>query len=126
MSRKEINTDKAPAAVGPYSQAVTAGSFVYTSGSIPFTPDGQLVPGGVVEQTEQIFVNLKEVLAAAGADLGHVIKANCYLQDMNDFEAFNEIYARQFPDFKPARTTVEVSRLPKDVLVEVELIAFKD
>lgn len=126
MSRKEINTDRAPAAVGPYSQAVTAGNFVYTSGSIPFTPEGQLVPGGVTEQAEQIFINLKEVLAAAGATYGDVIKANCYLQDMNDFEAFNEVYARQFPDFKPARTTVEVSRLPKDVLVEVELIAFKD
>ena len=126
MSRKQINTDKAPAAVGPYSQAVEVGNFVYTSGSIPFTPDGQLVPGGVPEQTRQIFINLKAVLAAAGADFGHVIKANCYLQDMNSFEAFNEIYAEQFPDFKPARTTVEVSRLPKDVLVEVELIAYKD
>lgn len=126
MSRKEINTDRAPAAVGPYSQAVTAGNFVYTSGSIPFTPEGELVPGGVPEQTEQIFINLKEVLAAAGASFSDVIKANCYLTDMNDFDAFNQVYARQFPDFRPARTTVEVSRLPKDVLVEVELIAFKD
>ena len=123
MNRKEINTDKAPAAVGPYSQAVRAGDYVYTSGSIGLLPDGTMVEG-LEAQTRQMFRNLKEILAAAGTDFSQVVKSTCFLTDMNDFQAFNAIYAENFPDFKPARSTIEVSRLPKDVLVEVELVAF--
>ena len=123
MNRKEINTSKAPAAVGPYSQAVKAGDYVYTSGSIGLLPDGTMVEG-LEAQTRQMFANLKEILAAAGTDFSQVVKSTCFLTDMNDFQVFNEIYAENFPDFKPARSTIEVSRLPKDVLVEVELIAY--
>ncbi len=124
MKSKAISTDLAPAAVGPYSQAVTLGQFVFTSGTIGFRPDGSLAAEDVVGQTHQIFANLKEVLAASGSSLDRVVKATCFLTDMNDFAAFNEVYASYFTDFKPARSTVEVSRLPKDVLVEVELIAY--
>lgn len=124
MIPKEINTDQAPAAVGPYSQAVQIGNYVYTSGTIPLLPDGSMVEGGIKEQTRQIFANLKQVLAAADSSLANVVKTTCFLTDMNDFAEFNEVYAEQFPNFKPARSTVEVSRLPKDVRVEVELIAY--
>lgn len=124
MKSKAISTERAPAAVGPYSQAVTLGQFVFTSGTIGFRPDGSLAAEDVVGQTHQIFANLKEVLAASGSSLDRVVKATCFLTDMNDFAAFNEVYASYFTDFKPARSTVEVSRLPKDVLVEVELIAY--
>lgn len=124
MIPKEINTDQAPAAVGPYSQAVQIGNYVYTSGTIPLLPDGSMVEGGIKEQTRQIFANLKQVLAAADSSLANVVKTTCFLTDMNDFAEFNEVYAEHFPNFKPARSTVEVSRLPKDVRVEVELIAY--
>ncbi len=126
MIRKEISTDQAPAAVGPYSQAVSIGNFIYTSGSIALRPDGTLVEGGITEQSRQVFANLSQVLAAAGSSFSHVVKATCFLTDMNDFQAFNEVYAENFPDFKPARSTIEVSRLPRDVQVEVELIAYVD
>ncbi len=124
MIPKEINTDQAPAAVGPYSQAVQIGNYVYTSGTIPLLPDGSMVEGGIKEQTRQIFANLKQVLAAADSSLANVVKTTCFLTDMNDFAEFNEVYAEHFPNFKPARSTVEVSRLPKDVRVEVELVAY--
>lgn len=124
MQSKEISTERAPAAVGPYSQAVTLGQFVFTSGAIGLKPDGSLAADDVVGQTHQIFANLKEILAASGSSLDRVVKATCFLTDMNDFAAFNEVYASYFTDFKPARSTVEVSRLPKDVIVEVELIAY--
>lgn len=124
MIPKEINTDQAPAAVGPYSQAVQIGNYVYTSGTIPLLPDGSMVEGGIKEQTRQIFANLQQVLAAADSSLANVVKTTCFLTDMNDFAEFNEVYAEHFPNFKPARSTVEVSRLPKDVRVEVELVAY--
>lgn len=124
MQSKEISTERAPAAVGPYSQAVTLGQFVFTSGAIGLKPDGSLAADDVVGQTHQIFANLEEILAASGSSLDRVVKATCFLTDMNDFAAFNEVYASYFTDFKPARSTVEVSRLPKDVIVEVELIAY--
>ena len=124
MIPKEINTDQAPAAVGPYSQAVQIGNYVYTSGTIPLLPDGSMVEGGIKEQTRHIFANLKQVLAAADSSLANVVKTTCFLTDMNDFAEFNEVYAEHFPNFKPARSTVEVSRLPKDVRVEVELEAY--
>lgn len=124
MIPKEISTDQAPGAVGPYSQAVQIGNYVYTSGTIPLLPDGSMVEGGIKEQTRQIFANLKQVLAAADSSLANVVKTTCFLTDMNDFAEFNEVYAEHFPNFKPARSTVEVSRLPKDVRVEVELVAY--
>lgn len=126
MIRNEIHTDDAPAAIGPYSQAVLVGNMLYTSGSMALTPEGTLVEGGISEQTHQVFRNLQAILSAAGSSFRQVVKATCYLKDMNDFKAFNEVYASYFPDQKPARTTVEVARLPMDVLVEIDLIAYVD
>lgn len=117
----------APVAVGPYSQAVQIGNLVYTSGQVALDPaSGQIVPGGIREQTRQVFENLRAILAAAGTDLRHVIKSTVFLQDMNDFAAMNEVYARFLAEagiVAPARSTVEVTRLPKDALVEIEVIA---
>lgn len=120
---QSVTTDKAPAAIGPYSQAIKLGNLLFTSGQIPLTADGQLVEGGIEEQTHQVFRNLQEVLAAAGATLQDVAKATVFMKDMNDFAVVNGIYASYFGDHKPARSAVEVARLPKDVLVEIELIA---
>ena len=119
---KMISTDKAPAAIGPYSQAVQCGNWLFTSGQIPLDAEGRLVEGGIEEQTHQVFRNLQAVLQSCGASFQDVVKATVYLKDMNHFPVFNEIYASYFGDHKPARSTVEVSRLPKDVLVEIELI----
>ncbi|PDO11096.1 MAG: deaminase [Candidatus Reconcilbacillus cellulovorans] len=118
-----VSTDKAPAAVGPYSQAVRAGPFVFASGQIPLTPDGRLVEGGIEEQTRQVMENLSAVLKAAGTSLDRVVKTTVFLKDLSLFAAFNEVYASYFPDRKPARSTVEVARLPRDVLVEIEAVA---
>lgn len=118
-----IATDKAPKAIGPYAQAVKAGNLLFTSGQIPLGLDGQVVPGGIEEQTHQVFKNLKAILLEAGTDFHQVIKATVFIQDMNQFAQVNEIYASYFGDHKPARSTVEVARLPKDVLIEIELIA---
>jgi 2-iminobutanoate/2-iminopropanoate deaminase len=117
-----IATDKAPAAIGPYSQAIKLGNLLFTSGQIPLNESGELVEGGIEEQTHQVFKNLKAVLAEAGATLADVAKATVFIKDMNQFAALNTIYATYFGDHKPARSTVEVARLPKDVLVEIELI----
>ncbi len=117
-----IATDKAPAAIGPYSQAIKLGHLLFTSGQIPLNESGELVEGGIEEQTHQVFKNLKAVLAEAGATLADVAKATVFIKDMNQFAALNAIYATYFGDHKPARSTVEVARLPKDVLVEIELI----
>ncbi|WP_314002703.1 RidA family protein [uncultured Paenibacillus sp.] len=120
---KPVSTAGAPAAIGPYSQAMKLGNLLFTSGQIPLTPGGDLVQGGIEEQTHQVFANLKAVLAEAGAGFGDVVKATVFIKDMNQFAALNGIYAFYFGDHKPARSTVEVARLPKDVLVEIELIA---
>ncbi|MFM1655444.1 RidA family protein [Brevibacillus sp. B_LB10_24] len=119
-----VSTEKAPAAIGPYSQAAKIGNFLFTSGQIPLKPDGSLVEGGIVEQTHQVFSNLRAVLEAEGADFTNVVKATVFIKDMNDFASLNEVYASYFGDHRPARTTVEVSRLPKDVGVEIELVAY--
>jgi 2-iminobutanoate/2-iminopropanoate deaminase len=121
---RPVQTDRAPAAIGPYSQAVRIGDLVFTSGSIPLRPDGSMVEGDVALQTAQVMENLQNVLAAAGTTLAHAVKCTCFLADMNDFAAFNEVYARYFGDDAPARSTVEVARLPRDVRVEVECIAW--
>ncbi|WP_019536490.1 RidA family protein [Paenibacillus ginsengihumi] len=118
-----IATNQAPAAIGPYAQAVRFHNLLFTSGQIPLGLDGQVVSGGVEEQTHQVFRNLRAVLAEAGADFSDVIKATVFIKDMDQFGKINEIYASYFGDHKPARSTVEVARLPKDVLVEIELIA---
>lgn len=119
-----IQTENAPKAIGPYSQAVKSGGFVFLSGQIPLTTDGQIVSGGVVDQAKQVMQNLEAVLKAAGTGLEKVIKTTIYLSSMDDFVAVNEVYAAYFSgDHKPARATVEVSRLPKDVLVEIDMIA---
>jgi 2-iminobutanoate/2-iminopropanoate deaminase len=121
---EKITTAQAPAAIGPYSQAIKTGNFIFTSGQIPLTPAGDLVTGDIVAQTHQVFANLKAVLAAAGATLDHVVKATVFVKDMEDFAAINEVYGQYFNDHRPARSLVEVARLPKDVSVEIELIAF--
>ena len=120
---KKIHTDKAPAAIGPYSQAIVHGDLVFTSGQIPINPEtGSIDAQGIVEQTEQVMKNLDAVLSAAGSSFEKAIKTTCFLSDMADFAAFNEIYARYFTE-KPARSCVAVKTLPKNVLVEVEVIA---
>ncbi|MDR0554377.1 MAG: RidA family protein [Treponema sp.] len=118
-----IQTNAAPAAIGPYSQGFISGNLVFTSGQIPLSSgSGDVVGAAVPEQTEQVIKNLKAVLEAAGSSLEKVIKTTCFLVDMNDFAAFNEVYARHFTG-KPARSTVAVRQLPKNVLVEIEAVA---
>ena len=127
MSKKIILTPNAAQPIGPYNQAVVVlGNIVYTSGQIPIDPaTGQLAPGGIKEQTAAVFKNLEAILVAAGTDLRRVAKTTVFLKDMNDFAAMNEVYAGYFPDKSqaPARSTVEVARLPKDVRVEIEAVA---
>ena len=118
-----ISTNNAPAAIGPYSQAIKVGEFVFTSGQIPLDPKtGAVVEGGIVEQAEQIMKNLEAVLTEAGSSFDLAIKTTCFLADMADFAAFNEVYAKYFVS-KPARSCVAVKTLPKNVLAEVEVIA---
>ncbi|PIR23709.1 MAG: regulator [Deltaproteobacteria bacterium CG11_big_fil_rev_8_21_14_0_20_45_16] len=119
-----IETQEAPQAIGPYSQAKVFGQIVFCSGQIPLDPKTQaLVGGGIKEQTEQVCKNIQGLLKAAGTDLSKVLKSSCFLKDMNQFADFNEVYGKYFGATKPARSTVEVARLPKDVLVEIEVIA---
>lgn len=130
MGKTAVSTSKAPAAIGPYSQAIQSGNLVYTSGQVALDPgSGQIVAGGVQKQTVRVFENIKAILAAAGTDLEHVIKTTVFLKSMNDFAVMNKIYARYLAPqgtIAPARSTVEVARLPKDALVEIEVIALKD
>ncbi len=119
-----ISTEKAPGAIGPYSQAIKAGGIVFCSGQIPIDPaTGEFVSDDVSEQTEQVLKNLSEVLRAAGTDLENVVKTTVFLADMNDFANMNAVYARYFSDNKPARATVQAARLPKDARVEIDCIA---
>uniref|UniRef100_A0A7C2FTX3 RidA family protein n=1 Tax=Thermus islandicus TaxID=540988 RepID=A0A7C2FTX3_9DEIN len=121
-----IRTKKAPQAVGPYSQAVRAGGFLFVSGQIPLTPEGALVEGGIREQTERVMENLRAILEAAGVGLSRVVQTTCFLADMEDFSAFNEVYARYFAPPYPARATVAVKALPRGVRVEVACIALAE
>ena len=124
--RRIVRTEGAPGAIGPYSQAVVAGGFVYCSGQIPIDPaTGQFVEGGVREQTAQVLRNLSEVLEAAGTSLARVVKTTVFLADMNDFAAMNETYARFFGAQPPARSTVQAARLPRDARVEIDAVALK-
>jgi 2-iminobutanoate/2-iminopropanoate deaminase len=124
--KKVVKTDAAPGALGPYSQAIAAGGVVYCAGQIPLDPaTGNIVGGGVAEQTAQVLKNLRAVLKAAGSDLDRAVKTTVFLKDMNDFGAMNDVYGRPeyFGAAPPARSTVEVARLPRDVRVEIEVVA---
>ena len=119
---KIIQTPNAPAAIGPYSQAIIAGDLLFTSGQIPLRADGSLVDGDITEQTLQVMANLKAVIEAAGADLSKVIKTTVFLKNLDDFAAMNKVYGDTFGSHAPARSTVQVAKLPRDVLVEIEAI----
>lgn len=123
--KQVINTDKAPAAIGPYSQAIEVNGVVYTSGVIPVDPATGEIPDGSVAQAKQAFSNMKNLLEAAGTSMENVIKTTVFIKEMNDFAAINEVYANYFPEPFPARSCVEVARLPKDVMLEIEVIATK-
>ena len=126
MPREIIKTNRAPAAVGAYSQAVRAGDFVFVSGQIPLNPEtGEVVFADIKEQTERILVNIRNILKEAGMGLEDVVKTTVYLELMDDLSRVNEVYARFFGDNPPARAAVEVARLPKDVAIEIEAIAYK-
>jgi 2-iminobutanoate/2-iminopropanoate deaminase len=120
---KVVQTNQAPAAIGPYSQGIIVNNLFYSSGQIPLTAEGIMNPGGIKEQTHQVFKNLDAVLTAAGASFETVVKATVFIKSMDDFAAINEIYGEYFSTNKPARSCVEVARLPKDALVEIEVIA---
>jgi 2-iminobutanoate/2-iminopropanoate deaminase len=122
--REAVSSPNAPAAIGPYSQAIKAGTLLFLSGQIPLDPaTGQIVPGGIEPQTRQVFANIAAILEEAGLSFAHVVSATVYVADMNDFGKVNEIYATHFPAPAPARATVQVARLPKDALVEIQVVA---
>ena len=123
MSKKIVNTTKAPAVIGPFNQGIIAGNLLFTSGQLPMHPATGAVPEGIEAQTIQVLDNLKAIVEAAGASLGDVVKTTVYLQRMSDFAAVNKIYATYFPENAPARACVEVSRMAKDALVEIDAIA---
>lgn len=121
-----VKTQHAPGAIGPYSQAIVANGFLYTAGQIALDPaSGQVVEGGITEQTTRVMANLQAILEAAGSSFSRVVKTTVFLMDMGDFAAMNEVYARAFGDHKPARSTVAVSGLPRGVRVEIEVIAIR-
>ncbi|HJP85820.1 MAG TPA: RidA family protein [Gemmatimonadaceae bacterium] len=124
MPSKKISTDKAPSAIGPYSQGVVANGFLYAAGQIPLDPaSGKLVEGGIVEQTNRVMQNLQEVLSAAGVGWNDVVKTTVYLSDLSNFPTLNEVYGKWLGDARPARSTVQVSALPRGALVEIDVIA---
>ena len=120
---KKIHTEEAPAAIGPYSQGIIIDQLFFSSGQIPLTKEGVMIDGDVKEQTHQVFQNLQAVLKEAGSSLDQVVKATVFISDMNEFADINEVYAEYFSEHKPARSCVEVARLPKDAKVEIEVIA---
>ncbi|AJS61056.1 RidA family protein [Paenibacillus sp. IHBB 10380] len=126
MSKQVIATKSAPGAIGPYSQAIEGGGFIYTSGQLGLNPETGQFGEGVQEQTRQSLNNVKAILEAAGAEMGQIIKTTVFLKDMNDFVAMNEVYSSFFSEPYPARSAVEVARLPKDALVEIEVIVLKN
>ncbi|WNB92035.1 RidA family protein [Bacillus sp. NEB1478] len=120
---KKVHTSEAPAAIGPYSQGIVLNNLFFSSGQIPLTKDGVMLEGDVKEQTHQVFRNLEAVLEEAGSSLNKVIKATVFIKDMNEFADINDVYGKYFSEHKPARSCVEVARLPKDAKVEIEVIA---
>lgn len=125
MSKKQVATTKAPGAIGPYSQAITTGNWVYTSGQLGLDPETGALVEGVQEQARQALTNLQAILDEAGASMNHVVKTTVFLKDMNDFAVVNEVYSTFFTEPYPARSAIEVARLPKDGLVEIEAVARK-
>ena len=126
MKTEVVKTKKAPEAIGPYSQAIIINNLVYTSGQIPLNPEtGVIVSNNIEEQAKQVFINISEILKAAGSHIDNTIKTTVFIKNMTDFAKVNEIYSKYFKN-NPARSCVEVSRLPKDALIEVEVIAYKD
>jgi 2-iminobutanoate/2-iminopropanoate deaminase len=122
---KVVATDSAPKAIGPYSQAIVMNGMVFVSGQIPIDPaTGNLIDGPIADQTQRVMTNLAAILEAAGTSLAKVVKTTVYLKDMGDFAEMNEVYGSHFPDHKPARATVQVAKLPRDVSVEIDCIAF--
>lgn len=122
--KEAISTSRGPKAIGPYSQAIRANGFIFVSGQVAFDPaTGQIIEGEITQQTERVMENLKAIVEAAGSSLGHAVKTTVFLKDMGDFAAMNQVYGRYFPSSPPARSTVEVARLPRDARVEIELIA---
>ncbi len=121
--REAVSTDAAPKAIGPYSQAVRAGSLLFVSGQIPVDASGAMVEGNIVAQTHQVFANLRAILEAAGTSLDHVVRSTVYLADMNDFAAMNEVYATYFDSPAPARSTIQAAGLPKNARIEIDVIA---
>lgn len=126
MKKKIISTDKAPGAIGPYSQAIKIGKFIYTSGQLPIDPKSGIMPENIQEQTKQCLENLKAILETANGRLESVVKTTVFLKDMNDFLKMNEVYSLFFTSNYPARSCIQVARLPKDALVEIEAIAIKE
>jgi len=123
MAKTRIQTDQAPAAIGPYSQAIKTENFLFVSGQVPIIPaTGEVLKGSIQEETERVLLNLKAIIEKAGATLNEVVKTTIFIKDMNQFAAINEVYAKHFKEPYPARSTVEVARLPKDVRVEIEAI----
>ena len=125
MERKVVSTADAPQAIGPYSQAITLGDLVFCSGQIPLAADGTLNEGDIAAQTRQVLINLQRLLAAAGSSLERVVKTTVFLADLHEFKAMNDVYAEFFTSDPPARSTVQVARLPRDVRVEIEAIAVR-
>ncbi len=125
MKKTAVGTAKAPAAIGPYSQAIAAGGLVFVSGQTPLRPDGTMCSGDAAEQTEQCVANIREILAAAGLSLADVVKTTVFMTDLGQFSAMNAVYARHFPAPHPARATVQVSALPKGAAVEIEAVAVR-
>jgi len=124
VADRVISTDKAPGAIGPYSQGIRSGKLVFTAGQIPLDPEsGKLVEGDITAQTEQVMRNLAAILDAAGSSLSRVVKTTCFLANLDDFAKFNEVYGRHFGDNRPARSTIQAGRLPAGAMVEVECIA---
>ena len=124
--KKIISTSRAPAAIGPYSQAVESHGILLISGQIPLDPaNGEIVGATIQEQTKQVLMNVTSILEAAGYTISHVVKTTCYIKDLGSFAAMNEVYAETFSDNPPARAAIEVSRLPRDVLIEIDAVAIK-
>lgn len=124
MHRTVISTERAPAAIGPYSQAIAVGNLIFLSGQLPIDPaTGALIDGDIAAMTRQIFRNIETVLAAAGSTMGKVVKVTVFMADLNDFQAMNAAYAEFFPHDPPARSTVQVARLPRDARIEIEVVA---
>jgi 2-iminobutanoate/2-iminopropanoate deaminase len=124
MEKKVVFTEKAPKPIGPYSQAIIAGNLIFTAGQIPIDPaTNQVVQGDIKEQTRRVLENLRAILESVGATFDDVVKVTIYMKDLNEFSAMNEVYSEYFKNSPPARTTVEVSRLPRDVRIEIDLIA---